>query len=436
MQANKIWKRLFSVKHIKEHYNERISSKTSVGLDKITAKKFETALDENIDIIFRKVNNQTYKFTRYKQLLLLKGPNKPPRAVSIPTVRDKLTLSILNELIVCVYGDSCKARLPQLIINEVSNEITNYDSFIKFDIKSFYSSIDQDKLLTILKSKIRKKTILHLIVDAIQTQSIAYPIKEKTKRSKKIQGIPEGLPISNALANIYLSKLDEKYQVLPQIKYWRYVDDILVFVDKRNMKEIEDMLKNDITKLGLSLNDKEDHGEIANGFEYLGYKLSNAHITIRQSSIFKFEQSIEELLRASNKNNAKYIEWKLNNKITGFVLNNNKYGWLFFYSQINDIKLLFHLDNLVSSLLKRYKLNEYIQCKRFVRTYYAITKALHTTKYIPNFDNYCIDDKREVLTHVYDTKVKSWEDSEIEYRFRLIMAREIRDIEKDIESFS
>ena len=436
MQANKVWKRLFSVKHVKEHYNERISLKNSVGLDKITVKKFEKELDENIDIILRKVNNQTYKFTRYKQLLFLKGPNKPPRAVSVPTIRDKLTLSILHELIVSIYGDSCKTRLPQLIINEISSEITNYDSFIKLDIKSFYSSIDQDKLMTVLKSKIRKKEILYLILNAIQTQSIAYPVKEKTKNSKRTKGIPEGLPVSNALANIYLSKLDEKYQAIEQIKYWRYVDDILILLNKKSMAKIEDMIDKDVKELGLSFNDKKDQGEITNGFEYLGYKLTDSYITVRQSSILKFEQSIEELLRAANKNNVSYIEWKLNNKITGFVLNNNKYGWLFFYSQINDMKLLFHLDSLVSMLLKRYNLDERIHCRRFVRAYYEITKALHTTKYIPNFDNYTIEDKWKVLNNVYGEKIKLHEEREIEYRFRMIMTKEIRDIEKDIENFS
>lgn len=436
MQANQAWKKLFSVGHIKEHFEERISSKTSVGLDKITVKKFEEDIEENIKIIYKKVNNGTYGFTRYKQLLFLKGPNKLPRVVSVPTVRDKLTLSVLNELIVKVYGESCKSRLPQLIINEISNEVYNFDSFIKLDIKSFYSSIDQEKLIKTLKSKIRKQEILNLISNAIQTESLAYPVKEKIKKGKRERGVPEGLPISNALANIYLSRLDKIYKDIECIKYWRYVDDILILVNQENMGKIESMIKKDITELGLSFNEKKDQGFIYNGFEYLGYKLTDSNITVRKSSILKFEQSIEDLIRETNDVNTEYINWKLNNKITGFVLNDNKYGWLFFYSQIKDIKLLFHLDNFVFTLLKRYKLDHKIRCKRFVRSYYEITKALHTTKYIPNYDNCSIQDKRKILEQVYDKRVLSWENSEIEHRFRLIMAREIRDIERDIENFS
>ena len=54
--------------------------------------------------------NDSYHFTRYKQLLFTKGPAKLPRAICVPTLRDKLTASVLNELLVGVYGDKCKTR--------------------------------------------------------------------------------------------------------------------------------------------------------------------------------------------------------------------------------------------------------------------------------------------------------------------------------------
>ena len=103
MQASYLWKKLFVPKHLSEHYAEKIKNKPSVGMDKVSPKKFEETLDENIEIIVRKVMNGSYHFTRYKQLLFTKGPSKPPRAICVPTMRDKLTASVLNELLVGVY---------------------------------------------------------------------------------------------------------------------------------------------------------------------------------------------------------------------------------------------------------------------------------------------------------------------------------------------
>ncbi|MBQ2972285.1 MAG: hypothetical protein IJE16_07025 [Ruminococcus sp.] len=435
MQAYKVWNELFSKKHIKEHYYEKVRSKTSVGLDKITPEKFESQIDENVDIISRKTNNQSYRFTRYKQLLFVKGPDKKPRSVSVPTVRDKLTLSILNEVIVKVFNNSCNTRLPQLIIREISDEISNFDSFIKLDITSFYSSINQEKLISIIKTKIRKKEILYLVKEAIQTDSLPYPVKDKIARHKKLNGIPEGLPISNSLANIYLSELDKKFNSIENIRYWRYVDDILILVQEKDLYKIESLARKEVSTLDLSFNEKTDSGKIVNGFEYLGYKISGSSITVRNSSVLKFEQAIEELIRTINKKNTDYIEWKLNNRITGFVLNNNKYGWAFFYSQISDISLLFHLDDFVRKILKRYKLDK-VHCRKFVRTYHEITKALHTTKYIPNFDKYKIEDKLKVLVKIYGDEVKNLSHKDIESKFSYLMAKEVRDIERDIERFS
>ena len=436
MNASEAWKKLFTISHIKEHYIERKTSKSSVGLDKITADKFESDIDENVEIIYRKTNNNTYKFTRYKQMLFLKGAQKPPREISVPTVRDKLTLSVLNELLVSVYGDSCKSRLPQLIINEVSSEKSHYEMFIKLDISSFYASINHEILLRKIKHKIRKPEIIHLIVDAIQTESLEVPIKEIKKKEQQEKGIPEGLPISNALANIYLHELDEKYLANKHIKYWRFVDDILILLNAKDFNTIKNEIANDVNKLKLSFNSKKDEGKIASGFEYLGYKISSSVVSVRQKSIFKLEQSLQELFSKTNEDNKSYIEWKINNRITGFILDGNKYGWMFFYSQITDKNLLFHLDDLVQKFIIRYKLLGRIHCKRFVRTYHEMKLALHETKYIPNFNEYTIEKKRDVLVKIYGNEANIWSDAKTIQFFGKIMSREIRDIEKDIENFS
>ena len=159
-------------------------------------------------------------------------------------------------------------------------------------------------------------------------------------------------------------------------------------------------------------------------------------VSVRKSSQYSIEQSFESLLQHFNKSKTKYLEWKINLKITGFIIDGNKYGWMFFYSQITDLRLLFHLDNIVAKLLKRYGILGKIKVKRFVRTYFEIKNALHTTNYIPNIDNYSIDDKKIILTEIYGKDINELKKSEIEYFFRKIMAREIRDIEKDVQNIS
>lgn len=436
MQAAELWKKLFTKKHLKERYEEKIKNKPSVGLDKVSPQKFEETLEENIEIIIRKVMNGSYHFTRYKQLLFIKGPTKLPRTICIPTLRDKLTTSVLNELLVGVYENECKTMMPQLIIDDITKQILCYDSFIKLDVKSFYGSIDQNRLIKIIRKRIRKPEIISLIRNAITTEALSYPIKEKVERKGRTRGIPEGLPISNTLANIYMSDIDRKYEKIDNVSYYRYVDDILILVNEDKFIDIKKEVCADIEELGLKLNEKQDEGKIEESFEYLGYIISNKEITVRQKSTLKIEQSIEELIRTVKNDNIGYLQWKLNLKITGFVLEKHKYGWLFFYSQITDKSLLFHLDDVVNKLLRRYHLEGKIKPKRFVRTFAEMSLALHETKYIPNLDNLNIEDKKKILVDIYRIDLSKKDDKFIEIQFRKIMKREIRDIEKDIENIS
>ena len=100
------------------------------------------------------------------------------------------------------------------------------------------------------------------------------------------------------------------------------------------------------------------------------------------------------------------------------------------------MRLLFHLDDVVQKLIKRYKLEDVIKRKRFVRTFAEMHMALHETKYIPNLDNLKLEDKKKILSDVYKMDLSEKDERFIEIQFRKIMKREIRDIERDIENIS
>lgn len=100
------------------------------------------------------------------------------------------------------------------------------------------------------------------------------------------------------------------------------------------------------------------------------------------------------------------------------------------------MSLLFHLDDVVKKLVKRYKLDGKIKMKRFVRTYAEMHMALHETKYIPNLDDLKLEDKKDILSDIYQIDLADKDERFVEIQFHKIMKREIRDIEKDIENIS
>lgn len=113
MTPYKLFKSFTSKKHLKKIYETNIKNKPAVGLDKLNNHTFSNRLDNEIDVIHRKIENKTYHFTTYKQKLISKGANKPPRCISIPTIRDRITLKVLCELLQSIYKSKIIQEIPQ-----------------------------------------------------------------------------------------------------------------------------------------------------------------------------------------------------------------------------------------------------------------------------------------------------------------------------------
>ena len=115
--------------------------------------------------------------------------------------------------------------------------------------------------------------------------------------------------------------------------FCRYVDDILILTDASWADFLNSELNSEIHALGLALNkEKTVSSDTKDRFDYLGYTISAASVSVRQNSIIKFERTIETIFRdyCLEKKNIEYLQWKINLKVTGFVLDGHKYGWMFF----------------------------------------------------------------------------------------------------------
>ncbi|SCY99356.1 reverse transcriptase domain-containing protein [Flavobacterium caeni] len=80
---------------------------------------------------------------------------------------------------------------------------------------------------------------------------------QKLNGSKEVVGIPQGLPISALLANIYMIPFDESIiKTLYEnhkVFYRRYSDDIVIVCDKSDMEDIKLFVDNHIKKINLSI---------------------------------------------------------------------------------------------------------------------------------------------------------------------------------------
>lgn len=168
-----------------------------------------------------------------------------------------------------------------LALNDETEKIV-----VRTDIRSFYESIPHDRLLDILRrSPVLSRTTCRF-VDAL--------LNDYAARTGATWGLPRGVGVSAALAEAYLSQLDEEFWGLPDILFYvRYVDDIVVIFGGSQhhppMHERKREVRERVARTGLSMNaGKTKYLAVskANGtpdaFNYLGYEftINNATVTV------------------------------------------------------------------------------------------------------------------------------------------------------------
>ena len=408
-------KEIFSVESLKAIFNDKLKNKNVVGIDGLSSRRFQDDLDIHTKLISKKVLSGRYSFINYAEILVLKGREKYPRILSVPSLRDQLVLKALNSYLTSlfpfVFTDTAKSQVTKLtnFLTENSGKSNEY-GILKLDVSGFYDNINRAVLMEKIRKSVSDPIACKLIYDSLANTTVPRNSSSKsTKDYFRAKGVPQGIATSNILANIYLCELDKILERESGISF-RYVDDILVIAKHDRIAEIENVIEKKFEKLGLKFNSEKTKkgGLNCTPFEFLGYnftidsKIENkapcVKIGVRDSSVEKLIRSIAGLFSSAKNGNKSFKSakknmntgdyrslfiQKLNEKISGAIAPPDKktgkpsknYGWLFYFDKINDLSLLFTLDRLVLKFCKRSKLlknKRPAELKSFVKAYREI----------------------------------------------------------------
>ncbi|MGO4890418.1 reverse transcriptase domain-containing protein [Anaerobacillus sp. MEB173] len=446
----------FDIENIEKIYSTKVQNgKLNSGLDRISRKKFNDEQNSYFKIISRKVQNQTYQFSPYKEVLINKGKDKTPRVISIPTIRDKITLKIIHDILSKNFKKCIKNPLAkQDLISNISTALkkNKYNYFMAIDIKNYYDHVNHDKLFKTLITKINDKAIIDLIFLAIKNCTFPEntPKKDRTY-IKRHEGLPQGISISNPLANIYLSEFDKTMNLRRKFKYFRYVDDILILCKESDQQEIIEFIKNELVKFHLNLHEEQTEkikkGYLPGEIKFLGYTfLDKGKVSISKKNVKRMELRLEQNFKDFSsskdkkiKNNTELLKWNIDLAVAGIIKNKRTYGWLYYFKKNDCEEIMFHLDKVVEKLIKRYKLQndltlngKYIG-KRFVRVFHEMKNNHSQNKHILNVDTADINYKRHILQNIYKRNINKLNDSSIDYEFNRYIFKSIREIEYDLQ---
>ena len=211
--------------------------------------------------------------------------------LSLPTIRDRIVLVLLKDNLHEYFTDCVNRELPNSYIRKVKKFLeknkTENIYFLKTDIQKFYDEIDREILSTELGKRISDMDFLKLVTNAIETPTVPSNYK-KTDLDKYFlnKGVPQGLPISNILAQIFLKNFDDYFtKQLSSSLYLRYVDDIII-LGKSDCSSLLKSIQKKLIKIGVCINeDKTLLGNLEMGIDFLGYSINKDKISIVNKTI-------------------------------------------------------------------------------------------------------------------------------------------------------
>lgn len=210
-----------------------------------------------------------------------------------------------NEEVPYVTKMFMKQYFNKFISNQKNEQVKNeYKNYIKLDLREYYKNIDHRKLLEIMDQYLKQNTWfehkewLEAVIDNYISREIIDTEQDK--------GIPQGLPMSGVLANMYLNCNDKWFiQNNYEDKMMRYVDDMIIFTNKPYTDNMENYTEFLINDLKLKLNtDKTEHGKVV---ELEFYDLNNDFDKISElckrmySSLYNLPSNIFNLYLKDNK---------------------------------------------------------------------------------------------------------------------------------------
>lgn len=384
---------IFSPESLETIYERRVRNGNGGGRDHMNPDRFEELCPDGFEVISNLCLSNSFVFSAYKESLRIKGRGKAPRVLSIPTVRDKIVLSALTIFLQEYFPQCVEHRTPNAFIREIKLFLQNTSGRLKFfktDIVGFYDNINHDLLLQKIRNVISDERAISLIQNAIQTPTLASDEKKTVKLNTK--GVPQGLPLSNILAEIYMQECDTEFEHYA-LFYRRYVDDML-FVGV-NVPYVNRVVSNyfKVHLPGLRLSKTKSHMGFFGRDEvsYVGYALTGRGVSVKPVAIERMVCSLAETCRRirqeetektfrpsfmeSDKDFYAYYQELLNEKISGLRYRGRLYGWMPYYMEITDKSVLYRLDKILKKLLRRYVKNvDKMHVNSFVASYYAVNQ--------------------------------------------------------------
>ena len=319
---DKVWK----LENLQSAAQQVKSNKGAAGADGVSCERYFKTQASRLERLQEKLKTGAYQPAPVKRVWIPKLGSKELRPLGVPTVEGRIVETAVRNVIEPIFenifaehsygfrpGRGAKDALRRVDQLLKAGKVWVVDA----DLKAYFDTIPQDKLMKLLEEHIADTALLKLISKMLQ-QGVMETSKGWQPTDK---GTPQGSVVSPLLANIYLNPLDHMMARLVK-EMVRYADDFVVLCEtQQEAQEVMELLRQWTEAAGLTLHPTKTRiidASQKGGFDFLGYHFERGYRWPRKKSLDKFKDTIREKTRRARPGSLRDIIREINHSARGW----------------------------------------------------------------------------------------------------------------------
>lgn len=360
---------ILNPENLNKAYKRVYQNKGASGVDGVTVEEIAEYIKDNKKVIINQIRKRKYKPQPVRRVQIPKENGKK-RNLGIPTVMDRIIQQAMVQVLSPIYeeqfndnsygfrpGRSCE----QAVIRALEYLNDGYDWIVDIDLEKFFDTVNQDRLITIIRKTIRDGEVVSLIRKYLSAGVMENGVVKPTPK-----GTPQGGNLSPLLSNIMLNELDKELEARG-LNFVRYADDCIILVksEKAANRVLSSITKYIEKKLGLRVNAEKSKVTRPTKTKYLGFSFwatkggkwkPKPHIKSYQKLKRKLKQLTDRSWSISLDNRIKQINYLIR-------------GWVNYFRIANMRQTIIEIDK---HLRTRIRVIIWKQWKKITKRYKAL----------------------------------------------------------------